>query len=59
VKSLDARAERLGESRESGGNDHELLNVEIVVGVSAAVEDVHEGRGKHASGGTAQVSVER
>jgi hypothetical protein len=29
------------------GHDHELLEVDVVVGVRAAVDDVHQGHGQH------------
>ena len=49
-------------SREVGrplGDDHELLEVERVVGVGAAVDDVHQRHGQHARARPAQVLVER
>ena len=36
-----ARSQRLGERRRTDRRDHELLHVDVAVGVRAAVEDVH------------------
>ena len=41
VEDLGARAQRLGEGRRADRDDHELLEVDVVVRVRAAVEDVH------------------
>jgi len=41
VVHLDPVAHRLGEGRRAVRHDHELLEVERVVGVGAAVDDVH------------------
>ena len=41
VIHLDTAAQRLGEARSGGRQHHELLNVNVVVGVGAAVQDVH------------------
>ncbi len=54
-----SRAQRLGEVGEAGGQDHELLDIHVVVGVLAAVEDVHHGHRQGASGDAADVAVER
>ena len=40
-------------------NDHELLQVEVVVGVGAAVDDIHHGHGQLASVHAAKVTVQR
>ena len=46
VVGLGAPAERLGERGRADGDDHELLEVDVVVGVHAAVEDVHHRDGE-------------
>ena len=47
VEHLDAVAQTLGECRRADGQDHELLDVDAVVRVRAAVDDVHH-RQRHA-----------
>ena len=44
---------------EAQGHDHELLHVDVVVGVGAAVEDVHHRRRHDAGADPAQVAVQR
>src|SRR5262249_10845503 len=46
VIDLDALANGLGERRRAVRHDHELLEVEVVVGVPAAVDDIHERDGE-------------
>jgi hypothetical protein len=58
-KTLGARAQRLGEAVEAHGVDHELLDLEPVVRVRAAVDDVHHGGGQHARLRAAEVTPER
>ena len=41
VEDLDARAQRFGEARQADRQDHEFLQVDVVVGMRAAVDDVH------------------
>ena len=41
MEDLGAVAQRLAEARRADRQDHELLDVEAVVGVRAAVDDVH------------------
>ncbi|MBU1674157.1 hypothetical protein KKA85_00075, partial [bacterium] len=53
VEHLGAHLQRLGERLSAGGHDHELLDVHVVVGVRAAVEDVHHGHGQGAGGDAA------
>ncbi len=45
VEDLGAPAQGVGEGLRANGHDHELLKVDVGVGVAAAVEDVHHGRG--------------
>jgi hypothetical protein len=41
------------------GHDHELLEVHVVIGMNAAVQDVHHGRGQDVGVGGAEIGVER
>ena len=59
VVGLGAPAQRLGEGRRADRHDHELLEVDVVVGVRAAVEDVHHRHGQHVGVDAADVAVER
>ncbi len=59
VEDLGAAAQRLGERLEAERDDHELLHFEAVVGVRAAVDDVHERRRQHARLRAAEVAPER
>ncbi len=59
VEDLGAAAEGLGEALGPEGDDHELLDVDVVVGVRAAVEDVHQGDGQDPGVDAAEVAVER
>ena len=58
---IDLRAgpERLGERRGPDRRDHELLHVDVRVGVGATVEDVHHRHRQEVRVGAAQVAVER
>ena len=59
VVDLGAPAQALGKARSTHGHDHELLEVNVVVGMHAAVEDVHHGRGQQVGVDAAQVLVQR
>src|SRR5262249_8037144 len=59
VEHLRARAESFGERGKPEGYDHEFLDLEAVVGVLAAVQDVHHRRRQDAGLGAAQVAPER
>ena len=59
MEDLNAHAERFGKLFRAVGRDHELLHVDGVVGVRAAVDDVHHRDGQRGSGGAAEVAVER
>ena len=59
VVGLDAPAQRLGERGRAHRHDHELLQVDGVVGVHAAVDDVHHRHRQHVGVGAADVAVER
>ena len=59
VVGLGAPAQRLAERRRADRHDHELLQVDVVVGVRAAVEDVHHRHRQHVGVDAAEVAVER
>ena len=59
VEDLDAPAQRLGKRFRSYRHHHEFLKVHVVVGVSAAVEDVHHRRGQNVGAGAAEIAIER
>ena len=63
VEDLDADPQALREARRAGRDDHELLEVDRVVGVGAAVEDVHHRHRQHGRLAAAvelgQIAVER
>ena len=46
VVDLGAPAQCLGEGGSADGHDHELLEVNVVVGMGAAVQDIHHGGGQ-------------
>ena len=59
VVDLGAPAQSLGEGGGAHGHDHELLEVHVVVGMHAAVQDVHHGRRQKMRVRTAHVLVQR
>ena len=59
MEHLGPGAQRLVEGRQPERDDHELLDLEAVVGVHAAVEDVHERRRQDARLHAAEVAPER
>jgi hypothetical protein len=60
VVDLGAPAQRLGEWwRSRTGRDHELLDVDVGVGVRAAVEDVEHGYGQQVGRRPAEVAEQR
>ena len=59
VEDLDAGAQPLGEGGRAHGHDHELLEVDLVVGVRAAVQHVHHRHGQHVRLRAAKVSPQR
>ena len=59
VEDLGADPQRLGEGSAPAGNDHELLEVERVLGVRAAVDDVHQRDGQDVRVFAADPAVER
>ena len=56
---LDARPQAVGEGVEAARDDHELLDVDRVVGVGAAVQDVEHGYRQQRGGRAAEIGVER
>ena len=59
VVRLGAPAQRLPEARRADGGEHELLHVDVRVGVAAAVQDVEQRHREHVRVDTAEVAVER
>ena len=59
VEDLGAHPQALRERAGAGRDDHELLEVDGVVGVRAAVEDVHHRHRQHARGVAAEVAPQR
>ena len=59
VVDLGTGAHRLGERRGADRRDHELLDVDVGVGVRATVEDVHHRHREQVGVGPADVAVQR
>ncbi len=59
VIGLGAPLQRLGERGGPDRDDHELLQVDVVVGVSPAVDDVHHRHRKHMGAGPPDVAEDR
>ena len=59
VEHLGTIAQGLGEARRAHRDDHELLHVEVVVGMRAAIDDVHHRHRQVQRPDTAQVAVQR
>ena len=59
VVRLGAPPQRLREARRADRHDHELLQVDRVVGVHAAVHDVHHRHWQHVGVRAADVAVQR
>ena len=59
VVGLGAPAQRLGERRRADRRDHELLDVDVGVRVSAAVEDVHHRHRQQVRVRSAEVAEQR
>ncbi len=58
MEDLDAHAQTLGIARCPRRHDHKLLNVHPVVGVLAAIKNVHHRHGQDARTHSAEVLVE-
>ena len=56
---LSAPTDGLAERRRPDGHDHELLEVDAVVGVDAAVENVHHGHRQYVSIRPTDVAIQR
>ena len=59
VKNLRPGAQRLGEGFGAERHDHEFLEVDRVVGVHAAIDDVHHRHRQDPRRGAADIAVER
>ena len=59
VVDLGAPTQALGKARGAHRHDHELLEVDVVVGMHTAVKDVHHRRGQQVGVDAAQVLVQR
>ena len=59
MKDLRARAQRFAELIGADGNDHEFLKVYVVVGVGAAIDDVHHGDGQRLRVFAAKIAIKR
>ena len=58
MEDFRAIAQGFPESRRTGRNDHEFLEVDGRVGVGAPIDDVHHGDGQNLGVRTAQVAVQ-
>jgi len=59
VEDLRAHAQGLGEAVRPGRQDHELLDVDRIVGMGPAVDDVHHRGGQDAGRNATQIAVQR
>ena len=59
VVDFGAPTQALGKARGAHRHDHKLLEVNVIVGMHAAIEDVHHGRGQQVGVDAAQVLVQR
>ena len=59
VECLRAHAQRLGKLCRADGSNHEFLKIHRVVGMRAAIDDVHHRNRQHASADAAQVAIKR
>src|SRR3954471_15766413 len=58
VEDLGAIAQALGEGRGADRQDHELLEVDRIVGMNAAVDDVHHRHRQQPRRGAADIAIE-
>ena len=58
MEDLSAHLQGLGPGGSAHRHDHEFLNVHVVGGVSAAVENVHHGNGQGLAVDAAQIAVQ-
>ena len=59
MEDLRAHAQGFAEGGGFHGHDHEFLQIDVVVRMGPAVEDVHHGYGKAAGGRAPEIAVER
>ena len=59
VEDLDAHPQGVGKILRAVRDDHEFLEVDVVVGMRAAVQDVHHRHGQQAGRDASQVPIER
>ena len=59
MENLRAHAQGVGEGFGAGRQDHELLDVDRIVGVGAAIDDVHHRRRQNAGRDAADVAIQR
>jgi len=59
VEDLGPHSEALVERRRADRDDHELLEVDLVVGVGAAIEDVHHRHRHDVRAGAAEMAPQR
>src|SRR5437762_3039 len=59
VEGLSGPAQGVAEALRAYGHDHEFLEVNVGVGMRAAVEDVEHGGGENAGIDAAKVAIER
>ena len=59
VEHFGAHAHRLGEARRADRHDHEFLEVDRIVGMHAAIDDVHHRHGQQRRLRPADIAIER
>ena len=59
VEDFGARAQGLGKGGGAYGHDHEFLEIDRIVGMHAAVDDVHHRHRQEPRGGAPDIAVER
>ena len=58
VKYFGSHPQSLAKRGRSDGHDHEFLQIDVIVGVRAAVEDVHHGYRQRVGCGAAEIAIE-
>ena len=43
MKYLNTASQRLAESRPSGGHNHKLLQIDIIISMASAIDNIHHG----------------
>ena len=59
VEDFRAAAQRLGEGRRPHRHDHEFLEIDRIVGMHAAIDDVHHRHRQRPRRGAADITIER